>query len=241
MPAPDFVQAIFDYGIGQLSAEADWCENTIKRLKKENMDKIDFKKEISQYQPKNHELEIVEMPSMQYLMIDGHGDPNTGKDFQDAIFALYPVAYKLKFASKLELGKDYTVMPLEGLWWADDMAKFTFGRDKSQWDFTLMIMQPEWITQAMFKAAVQKVAEKDPPKNFGKVRLETLNEGLCVQTLHIGSFDDEADILAEMHNEFIPANNLKMTGKHHEIYLSDFRKVAPDKLRTLLRQPVEKA
>jgi hypothetical protein len=103
-----------------------------------------------------------------------------------------------------------------------------------------MILQPDWITAEMFQAAVQKVGKKEAPVYLPQVRLETLDEGLCVQTLHIGSFDDEADTLAKMHHEFIPANNLKMVGKHHEIYLSDFRKVAPEKLRTILRQPVAK-
>lgn len=205
------------------------------------MGKIDFKKEFDSYQAKHHELHIIAVPKRQYLMIDGHGDPNTSQEFKDAIFALYPVAYKLKFASKLELGKDYTVMPLEGLWWAKDMSTFTGqSRDKSQWDFTLMIMQPDWITEDMFEAAIGKVAAKNPPINLSKVRLEMLDEGKSVQTLHIGSFDSEAEILAKMHHEFIPANNLKLTGKHHEIYLSDFRKVAPNKLRTILRQPVIK-
>lgn len=138
------------------------------------------------------------------------------------------------------MGKDYTVMPLEGLWWAKDMSTFTTARDKSQWDFTLMIMQPDWITADMFKAAVAEVAQKDTPASLSNVRLETLHEGTCVQTLHIGSFDAEAGVLGSMHHDFIPANNLKMTSKHHEIYLSDFRKVAPDKLRTILRQPVAK-
>ena len=202
------------------------------------MDKVDFKKTLDTYKATNHQFRIVDVPKMQYLMIDGHGDPNSSQDMQNAIAALYPVAYKLKFASKQELGKDYTVMPLEGLWWAKDMSTFTTARDKSQWDFTLMIMQPEWITEEMFGAAVRKVAEKDSPVNLAKVRLEILEEGKCVQTLHVGSYDDEAEILAKMHSEFIPENNLKMVKKHHEIYFSDFRKVAPEKLRTILRQPV---
>ena len=200
--------------------------------------KIDFKKTLDCYQAKHHQFRIVQVPKLQYLMIDGRGDPNASQEFKDAIAALYPVAYKLKFASKVELGKDYTVMPLEGLWWAKDMAAFTIARDKSQWDFTLMIMQPDWITSDMFKAAVQKVAQSEPPIRLAKVRLESLDEGLSVQTLHIGSFDDEADILAKMHHEFIPANNVQMIKKHHEIYFSDFRKVTPDKLMTILRQPV---
>ncbi len=204
------------------------------------MGKVDFRKTLDSYKAKHHELRLVDVPKMQYLMVDGHGDPNTSKDFKHALEALYPVAYKLKFASKQELAKDYTVMSLEGLWWAKDMSTFTTERDKSKWDFTLMIMQPDWITQDMFKAAVQKVAEKQPPVSLGKVRLESLTEGLCVQTLHIGTYDEEAEILQAMHTEFIPANNLKMVQKHHEIYLSDSRKVEPSKLRTILRQPVTK-
>lgn len=202
------------------------------------MEKVDYKKTLDEYQSKYNEFRIINIPKKQYLMVDGHGDPNTSQEFKDAIFALYPVAYKLKFASKLKLGKDYVVMPLEGLWWADDMSTFTTARDKSRWDFTLMIMQPNWITDDMFKTAVAKVAEKNAPASLNKVRLKTLDEGMAVQTLHIGSFDNETEILQKLHHEFIPDNNLKLTGKHHEIYLSDFRKVAPEKLRTILRQPV---
>ena len=204
------------------------------------MQKVDFKKTVGSYKAKHGQFDIIDVPAMQYLMIDGHGDPNTSKDFADAVMALYPVAYKLKFASKQDLQKDYTVMPLEGLWWAEDMSTFTTARDKSQWDFTLMIMQPDWITEDMFRTAVAKVALKDAPASLSKVRLQTLAEGTCVQTLHVGSFDDEAPVLEKLHHDFIPGNNLTMTGKHHEIYLSDFRKVAPEKLRTILRQPVER-
>ena len=200
--------------------------------------KIDFKKTLNSYKSKHHQIQIIDMPRMQYLMVDGHGDPNSSEDFKDAIEALYPVAYKLKFASKIELDKDYVVMPLEGLWWAEDMSSFTTDRDKSKWDFTLMIMQPDWITKEMFELALRKVKEKNSPAKLDQIRFETLDEGKCVQTLHIGSFDDEAEILAKIHDKFVPENELKLSGKHHEIYLSDFRKVSPDKLRTILRQPV---
>ncbi|MCL4544179.1 MAG: GyrI-like domain-containing protein [Chloroflexi bacterium] len=202
------------------------------------MNKIDFKKSLDCYQAENHKLRTINVPKMQYLMIDGHGDPNTSREFEDAIKTLYPVAYKLRFASKQELDKDYVVMPLEGLWWAQDMTTFTSARDKSQWDFTLMIMQPEWITKVMFDAAVKKVAERDAPIHLSKVRFEMFDEGKCVQTLHVGSFDDETAILRQMHDEFIPQHGFKMIKKHHEIYFSDFRKVTSDKWRTILRQPV---
>lgn len=202
--------------------------------------KVDFKRTLDSYLAKTGEFQILELPERQYLMIDGHGDPNTSAQFSQAIEALYPLAYKLKFASKIDLGRDYVVMPLEGLWWATDMSTFTVDRDKSRWDWTLMIMVPAWTAATMFAAAVELVAAKNPPTRLGEVRLEKLTEGLCVQTLHIGAFDDEAGILNQLHHEFIPAQGLEMTGKHHEIYLSDMRKVAPEKRKTILRQPVRK-
>ncbi|WP_406078915.1 GyrI-like domain-containing protein [Micromonospora sp. NBC_00858] len=201
-------------------------------------DKTDFKKTTDAYQARRGQFRIVDVPDMQYLMIDGHGDPNTSPAFTDAVEALYPVAYKLKFASKRDLLRDYVVPPLEGLWWADDMDSFTAERDKSRWDWTLMIMAPDWINQDMVTAAVEQAGARNRPARLDDTRLETLSEGRCVQTLHIGSFDEEAEVLAHLHHKFVPGNGLRMVGRHHEIYLSDFRKVAPDKQRTILRQPV---
>ena len=204
------------------------------------MDKIDFKKTLDSYQAKRGVFRLVEVPPLHYLMIDGHGDPNTSPAFAEAIETLYPIAYKLKFASKQGLGRDYVVPPLEGLWWADDMDAFS-NRDKSQWDWTLLLLVPDWIDQAMVDAAVEQVAAKDPPARLGDVRFDLLDEGLCVQTLHVGSFDDEGPVLQKLHEEFIPNQGLRPTGHHHEVYFSDFRRTAPDKLRTLLRQPVAQA
>ncbi|MDQ3095381.1 MAG: GyrI-like domain-containing protein [Actinomycetota bacterium] len=201
-------------------------------------DQVDFKKSLDAYHAKRGEFRVVEVPDMHYLMVDGHGDPNTSPAYAEALRALYPVAYKLKFASRRDLGRDYVVPPLEGLWWAQDMDSFTAARDKSRWDWTLMIMVPDWIDQRMFGAAIEQVAAKDRTARLDDIRLETLSEGRCVQTLHVGSFDDEADVLARMHHGFIPDNGLRMAGKHHEIYLSDSRKVTPEKLQTILRQPV---
>jgi hypothetical protein len=126
------------------------------------MDKTDFKKTLDSYQAKRGVFRLVEVPPLHYLMIDGHGDPNTSPAFAEAIETLYPIAYKLKFASKQGLGRDYVVPPLEGLWWADDMDAFS-NRDKSQWDWTLLLLVPDWIDQAMVDAAVEQVAAKDPP------------------------------------------------------------------------------
>ena len=178
---------------------------------------------------------------MQYLMVDGHGDPNTSQNYADALAALYPVAYKLKFASKRNFERDYVVPPLEALWWAADMASFTSTRDKSQWQWTAMILTPDWITAQLFVDVLATVAAKQPPSSLSKVRLEALHEGRCVQTLHVGSYDDEAGVLADMHNHFIHETGLRMSGKHHEIDLNDARRIEPAKLRTILRQPVEQA
>jgi len=203
--------------------------------------KIDFKKELKHlYKPSGKKFAVVDVPPMQFLMIDGHGDPNTAQEYQEAVEALYGVSYKLKFMSKKELGKDYVVPPLEGLWWAENMESFASQRDKSRWDWTMMIMQPEWITPEMVETAAQEVEKKKGLPGLNKLRLETYHEGLCVQIMHTGSYDDEGPILAELHNEFIPNNGYKEAGKHHEIYLSDPRKVAPEKLKTVLRQPVRK-
>lgn len=178
---------------------------------------------------------------MQFLMVDGHGDPNVAQEYQEAVEALYAVAYKIKFASKKQLGRDYVVPPLEGLWWAEDMAAFTTARDKSQWDWTMMIMTPEWINPDMYAEAVEAVRKGKDPTALDKVRLESYREGLCVQIMHIGSYDDEGPTLIKLHNEFLPDNGYVENGKHHEIYLGDPRKVAPEKLKTVLRQPIRKA
>ena len=204
------------------------------------MTKVDFKKQMKElYNPPKDDFSVVDVPSMQYLKVDGHGDPNTEPAYKQAIEALYAVAYKLKFMSKKELGKDYVVPPLEGLWWAQDMETFTTQRDKSQWDWTMMIMAPEWITPEMVHLVIEEVGKKKDLPTLGKLRLERLNEGLCVQVMHLGSYDDEGPVLARMHEDFIPDNGYVETGKHHEIYLSDPRKSAPEKLKTVLRQPVK--
>lgn len=200
--------------------------------------KIDFKKTLDAFRAKRDQFRIVDVPDMQYLMLDGHGDPNTSPAFAEAIEALYPIAYKLKFASKDSLGRDYVVPPLEGLWWAEDIEVYTAARDKSRWDWTLMLMVPDWIDRDRFLAVREVLGAKRQHERLFDVRLETLSEARCVQTLHVGSFDSEAAVLAGLHGSFIPANGLCAVGKHHEIYLSDFRKVAPEKQRTILRQPV---
>jgi len=204
-------------------------------------DKVDFKKALDAYQALRGRFRVLEVPELRYLMIDGHGDPNSSPAFVQALEALYPVAYKLKFASRAETGRDYVVPPLEGLWWAEDLSAFTTARDTSHWDWTMMLLVPDWIGPQLVQTAIVQAGAKKPPARLDEVRLESLAEGLCVQTLHLGPFEEEAPVLDRLHREFIPAEGLRPRGKHHEIYLSDFRRTAPEKRRTILRQPVRKA
>lgn len=200
-------------------------------------EKWDAKKHVDSYRAPGGRFRVVEVPGLRYLAVDGHGDPNTAPAFAEAIGALQPVSWTLKFASK-ERGRDYVVPPLEGLWWAGSADLFTSARDKSAWDWTLLMLVPEWLDDADVVAAVAQDRDRDAPARLDDVRLETLAEGLAVQTLHVGSFDDEAETVARMHDEFLPAHGLRPTGRHHEIYLSDVRRVAPERRRTVVRQPV---
>lgn len=200
-------------------------------------DKIDLKKTVPGYAAQPGLFDVRELAPQQYLMIDGVGDPNTATEYADALATLYPAAYALKFFSKRALGRDYTVPPLEALWWADDMKTFTTARDKAAWRWTMMLLVPEWLGDEHASDAASAAAGRGAPL-AARLRLETLAEGLIVQTLHVGPYDDEGPVLTEMHERVIPAHSLRMTGRHHEIYLSDPRRTAPGKLRTILRQPV---
>ncbi len=200
-------------------------------------DKVDLRRTLDAYSARRGQLRVVDVPDLQYLALDGHGDPNTSRAFAEAVSSLYPVAYRLKFASKADLGRDYVVPPLEGLWWAEDMELFTSARDKARWSWTLLILVPGWLDEAMVDRAVRQCGAKDPPPRLQDVRLRSLSEGRCVQTLHVGSFDDEAEVLARLH-AYVAENGFALAGLHHEVYLSDLRRVAPERQRTILRQPV---
>lgn len=202
------------------------------------METIDFKKQLKHlYQPSAKAVARVEVPAMNYLMIDGVGDPNTSQAFKDAVEVLFPLSYTLKFmVKKGSLAIDYGVMPLEGLWWVDDMSTFSAG-DKASWKWTLMIMQPDVITKELVAAAIAEVKKKKNPAALPGVRFETWTEGTCAQTLHIGPFSEEGPTIEKVH-AFIDACGCKRSGKHHEIYLSDIRKAAPAKWKTVVRQPM---
>lgn len=203
------------------------------------MKKIDFKQELKHlFQPSAKEVEQINVPTMNYLMADGEGDPNTSPAFAEIVEVLFSLSYTLKFmVKKGVLAIDYGVMPLEGLWWADDMSAFS-AADKSKWKWTLMIMQPEFITKKMAGAAIAEVKEKKNPAALSKVRFETLAEGSAAQIMHIGPFSDESPNIERVH-QFIESGGHKRVGKHHEIYMSDIRKTAPSKWKTIIRQPMQ--
>jgi hypothetical protein len=202
------------------------------------MEKIDFKKELKHlYKTSAKKVDIVEVPQMNFLLIDGEGDPNTSQSFQDAVDVLYPLSYTLKFMVKrggMEI--DYGVLPLEGLWWADDMSSFSV-ENKQNWKWTLMIMQPEFISKEMVDKATEEVRKKKNPVALPSVRFESFAEGKAAQIMHIGPFSEEGPTVEKVHS-FIEENGSQPIGKHHEIYLSDIRRAAPEKWKTIIRQPM---
>ncbi|MEU6036241.1 GyrI-like domain-containing protein [Actinomadura sp. NPDC047616] len=201
------------------------------------MSPYDVKRERKElYAPKNTAWALIEVPEQQFIAIDGQGDPNTSPTYAAAVEALYTVAYTLKFAAKRD-GQDFVVAPLEGLWWADDYEAFTV-RAKASWKWTMLISLPDWITKETIEEARAAAAAKKKLPAIAGLRHHTLHEGLCAQILHVGSYDDEAPLLAHLHNDYVKANGLRLHGLHHEIYLSDPRRTRPEQLKTILRQPV---
>ena len=190
------------------------------------------------YAPGAKDFSVVEVPEMTYLAIDGSGDPNTSAAYRAAIEALYTMAYTIKAHSRTRFGRDFVVAPLEGLWWSDDLTAFT-RRDKSAWHWTMLIALPDWITTDTVEAARVNARKKKDLPSIDAVSVRNLHEGMCVQILHIGSYDDETPTLDRLHNHYLPANGLTFNGDHHEIYLSDARRTPPAKLKTILRQPVK--
>jgi len=202
------------------------------------MKKIDYKKELKNfYNASAKKVEVVEVPQMHFLMIDGRGDPNTSPAFQEAVEALFSLSFTLKFMIKKGKAEiDYGVMPLEGLWWADDKSQFSID-NKDDWKWTLMIMQPEYVTAHLVQEASEQVKKKKDLPSLTKIRFEAFAEGKAAQIMHIGPFSEEGPTIQKIHN-FIRENNHKISGKHHEIYLSDIRKAAPEKWKTIIRQPM---
>lgn len=202
------------------------------------MNKIDYKKELKAlYNPTSKEVSIVDVPEMNFLMIDGTGAPES-EQFAKSIEAIYPIAHNIKFDIKKNEGTDFGVMPLEGLWWADDMHDFDpENGNRDNWKWTLMIMQPEIVSQKHFARALENVKKKKDNPYIEKVRFEAFKEGKSAQIMHIGLFSAEGPNIQRIHNKISEIG--KLSGKHHEIYLSDFRRVNPEKMKTILRQPLK--
>lgn len=201
------------------------------------MSKIDLKKEWRElYRPTSKKVTVVDVPAFDFLMVDGRGDPNTAQEYREAVEALYGVAYTLKFMLKRgDAGLDYVVMPLQGLWWVENMADFSTAR-KDEWQWTMMIMQPPPITQLLVEEAIAQAAAKKELPALVKMRFARFHEGLAAQIMYIGPYADEGPTIQNIH-QFIADKGGRLHGKHHEIYLSDPRRAAPEKLRTIIRQP----
>lgn len=202
------------------------------------MQKIDLKKELQHlYKASAKEVVQVEVPGFQFLMIDGQGDPNGSQAYADAVAALFSVSYTAKFMMKKNLpGVDYAVMPLEGLWWSDDMSSF-INNDRSKWQWTMMIMQPDFVGATVIDAAIAEVKRKKSLQAVNDLRLEHFTEGRCSQILHIGPFSEEGPTIQRVH-EYIGRHS-GLTGKHHEVYLSDIRRAEPANWKTIIRQPMQ--
>ncbi len=203
------------------------------------MEKIDYKKELKHlYNPSKKEVTLVDIPKMNYLMVDGKGNPNTSQDYKDSIEALFALSYNMKFSIKKgDIGVDYGVLPLESLWWADDMSTFSVEK-KDEWQWTAMIMQPEYVTKKLVEKCREIVSKKKDLPALSHLRFESFREGKAAQIMHIGPYSEEEATIDKIH-EYIAEKGWHLTGKHHEIYLSDFRKTAPEKLKTVIRQPLK--
>lgn len=201
------------------------------------VDKIDLKKDLKHlYQPTAKVVAEVNVPEFNFLMVDGKGDPNISPDYTQAVEALFAVSYTVKFMlKKSPQAIDYAVMPLEGLWWSDDMSAIETN-DKANWQWTMMIMQPNFVANSVIESAIAEVRKKKNPPAIDKLRLEAFAEGRCAQMLHIGPFSEEGPTIRRVH-EFI-ASRTGLRGKHHEIYLSDIRRADPKKWKTIIRQPM---
>ena len=203
--------------------------------------KLDYKRELKElYGPRAGSPAIVDVPELSFLMVDGMGDPNTSRDYREAVEALFAVSYRVKFAVKRGAGGiDYGVMPLEGLWWVDDMSTFSLD-DKSSWSWTAMIMQPDVVTDELVQRSIVEASKKKPLPAATELRLDHFGEGRAAQVLHMGPYSAERPTIERLH-AFIAEAGYRPRGKHHEIYLSDPSRAEPAKLKTIVRQPIAAA
>jgi hypothetical protein len=203
------------------------------------MNKIDFKKtEKALYSPSAKEPSIIDVPTLPFLMIDGRGDPNTAESYQQALRALYSLSYALKFMLKKAGVADYVVTPLEGLWWVKERTDFSF-TDRRNWQWTSMMRQPKEVTAAQVQEAIAQTSKKKDIHALELVRFERYTEGTAAQIMHLGTFSEEPATIAKLY-AYIHGHGYRIAGKHHEIYLTNFNRVAPEKLKTVIRYPISK-
>ena len=210
----------------------------MKRLAKT---KIDLKKQYPEFYNPPKEPHILEIPEMNFFMVDGTGYPGDNPLYQEALQLLYGVSFTLKMKIIKPIGKDYVVPPLEGLWWADDMSVFTeeYMKRKDEWKWTSMIRIPDFVTDDQIQSGLERFNITKKPENFSKLYHEPYKEGMVVQVLHLGPFSEEGPVIARMHDYALEEGYI-LHNKHHEIYLSDPRRTKPEKLRTVIRQPIKK-
>ena len=232
------VKTLFDHSLQAMNSELAWVSSFAVQMKNQmENDPKDLLK--LYYSPSAKEPQILDISPMNFLMIDGHGDPYNNPVYQSAVSALYTLSFTLKFELKKASGTpEYKVFPLQGLWWAKDMNSFIAG-EKSAWDWTMMIAQPAWITKEHIDLARKKAAAKVPELTLQQVRFETYAERTVVQLLHIGHYNAEGPNIARLH-EYAHKLGYERCGKHHEIYISDPRRTVPEKLKTIIRQPIRK-
>ncbi len=203
--------------------------------------KLDYKKEFPDlYKPSLKEPVIIKIPKMMFFMIDGTGDPNTSEDYKEIVQLLYNISYtlKMKVIKKETPSKDYVVPPLEGLWYMPKMEEWSMD-EKDKWEWTMMIRIPDFIKDSQIKKALKILKETKNPSSFSKLRYEQYDEGTCVQIMYLGPYDEEPPTIKKIH-QFAEKNGYNLNGHHHEIYLSDPRRVEPERLKTVLRQPIIK-
>jgi hypothetical protein len=206
------------------------------------MDKLDLTKKYKAYFTAKTKPGLVTIEEAHFISITGKGDPSD-QEFTNHIQALYPIAYTIKFMHKAQ-NRDFTVSKLEGLWWFDENKypgkNITTATEvpRSEWEYRLLIRMPEFVTAKDLETAKEKVNEKKNVPLAARVEYITMNEGKCIQMMHVGPFSKEPESLAQI-AAFSEQNKLQRNGLHHEIYLSDFRKTAPEKLKTILREPVK--
>ena len=201
------------------------------------MEKNDYKKVFKEFYNPPKKPVIIEVPEFNFAMIDGKGNPNESQEYQEALQALYGISFTLKFSLKKKGRIDYSVMPLEGLWWVEGKQEFSIDK-KEDWAWTSMIMQPELATEDDLTEAMTQLKQKKNPPSLSKVRFESFKEGLAVQIMHIGPYSEEKPTIEKLH-AFVENEGYSLRGKHHEIYIGNPEKSAPEKLRTVIRQPIE--